>query len=249
MHFMQITCSYTMFVVHKRITDIFQWNSNKIRKGHSHTNSESLYGLYSISLRSYHSEFSRFLCIYGLFNDAVRSSDICKPVDKCLRESTEDGSSMFLRNVGIYLQVHMALQPRKQLWHLHQRHAFKSQTRRRTNKTEFRVQQTATSQTTTLPSQSVWLSLDACVERKTGSKALTRTRRLPEAVRNRYMCNPHDGVKAQDLTNLKSVTSEWLAAGPRQQQSWNKPVVWFIYRAFIAGMTSSCARETVIHLE
>jgi hypothetical protein len=36
----------------------------------------------------------------------------------------QNGESMFLRNVGIYLQVHTALQPRR---HLHRRENLKSQ--------------------------------------------------------------------------------------------------------------------------
>jgi hypothetical protein len=33
--------------------------------------------------------------------------------------SPEDGRNMFLRNVGIYIEVHMALKPRRPTWILH----------------------------------------------------------------------------------------------------------------------------------
>jgi hypothetical protein len=42
------------------------------------------------------------------------------------QEFREDGGSMFLRNVGVYLQDHTALQPRRLIRHLHRRENLRS---------------------------------------------------------------------------------------------------------------------------
>jgi hypothetical protein len=42
--------------------------------------------------------------------------------------SPEERSGMFLRNVGMYLQVYTSLQHRRPTWHLHRREYFKFHT-------------------------------------------------------------------------------------------------------------------------
>jgi hypothetical protein len=49
--------------------------------------------------------------------------------------SPEDGGSIFFRNIGIYIQVHMALPARRQHRHFHHRQNLRSQNGRKLLKT------------------------------------------------------------------------------------------------------------------